>query len=74
MPHDAFPIEPTFCPVDYTLSTTDLFNELGQLTSAVSYADLNFSIYYAQDLLPVYQSHTVTLTGTSTSKYGTVNT
>lgn len=78
--HQEFIIDPSFCPIDYTWISSGTYDDDFNTVTAVSgYANYDFSIYYAKDLTPAefaayFVVDTVTLTGTSTSKHGTVNT
>ena len=56
--HEAFPIEPSYCEIEYSLSETALFDASGVLTSASSYSDpaKTVTISYTQDLAPLTQT------------------
>ena len=56
--HEAFPIEPSYCEIEYSLSETALFDASGVLTSASSYSDpaRTVTISYTQDLAPLTQT------------------
>ena len=74
--HASFVIEPDYCQLIYTYTTTDLFDADNQPASVLTYDEPSqtFSFYYDKDLAPVDQPKlVVTLTASSASMYGNEN-
>ena len=81
--HPIFSIDPSYCPLTYTYSVSDLSNGNSAITgTSITDTDLEkdkqtFSFYYDADITPVYpsaQTQTVQVTATSGSKYTTTPT
>ena len=68
--HPEFPIFPSYCPIKYTYSITELLNSTPN--SAISRDGKSFSFEYLTDTEPLGQVQTVSITATSNSIYDTL--
>ena len=65
--HSDYAIDPSYCPLVYSYSIGDITSV--SVPSAVTRVDKTFSFGYAQDLQPIGETQTVTVTATSGSIY-----
>ena len=65
--HQAVVADPAYCRVKYEYTIPTLING----NSPVSRTDTEFTIYYDQDLTPLDETITVSVTAISDSKYAT---